>query len=194
LYLFIRRVIKQTVAIIGTYHFCQLRTKNLSNILLSRLTPYAEEIIGDQCGFQHNRSTTDHIFCNCQILGKKWEYIEAVHQLFIDFKKDYDSVWREVLYSILIGFGIPMKLARLIKMCLNDTCSRVWVGRHLSDMFPIKNCLKQGNVLLPLFFNFALEYAIMRVWVNRGGLKFVGTHQLVVYTLMLVYWLEVNIL
>jgi len=54
-------------------------------------------------------------------LGKKWEYNEAVHQLFIDFKKAYDSVRREVLYKILIEFGIPMKLVRLIKLCLNET-------------------------------------------------------------------------
>ena len=55
--------------------------KVLSNILLSRLTPYAEEIIGDhQWGFRHNRSTTDHIFCIRQILEKKWEYNETVHQ------------------------------------------------------------------------------------------------------------------
>ena len=48
--------------------------KILSNILLSRLTPYAEEIIGDhQGGFRCNRSTTDDIFCIRQILGKKWE-------------------------------------------------------------------------------------------------------------------------
>ena len=46
----------------------------LSNILLSRLTPYAEEVIGDrQCGFRRNRSTTDHISCIRQILEKKWE-------------------------------------------------------------------------------------------------------------------------
>jgi len=38
--------------------------KILPNILLSRLTPYTEEVIGDrQCGFRRNRSTTDHIFC-----------------------------------------------------------------------------------------------------------------------------------
>ena len=49
-------------------------------------------------------------------LRKKWEYIEAVHQLFIDFKKVYDSVRMEVLYNILIEFGIPKKLVRLIKM------------------------------------------------------------------------------
>ena len=65
--------------------------------------------------------TTDHIFCIRQILEKKWENNEAVHRLFIDFKKAYDSVRREVLYNILIKFGIHVKLVRLIKMCLTGT-------------------------------------------------------------------------
>jgi hypothetical protein len=67
--------------------------KILSNILLARLTPYADEIIGDhQCGFWRNRSTTDQIFCIRQILEKMWEFNGIVHQLFIDFKKAYDLV------------------------------------------------------------------------------------------------------
>jgi hypothetical protein len=62
--------------------------KILCNILLSRLTPYAEEIFGEhQCGFRRNRSTTDRIFCIPQILERKWEYNEVVHRLFIDVKK-----------------------------------------------------------------------------------------------------------
>jgi hypothetical protein len=51
---------------------------------------------------------------------KKWKYSETVHQLFIDFKNACDSVRREVLYSILTEFSIPMNLIRLIKMCLNE--------------------------------------------------------------------------
>ena len=87
--------------------------KIVSIILLSRLTAYAEKITGaHQCGFQHKRSTADHIFCFHQILEKKWEYNEAVHQLFIDFKKAYDSVRREILYNILIESGVPIKLVR----------------------------------------------------------------------------------
>ena len=78
---------------------------------------------------------------------KKREYNEAVHQLFIDFKKAYDLVRREALYNILMEFGIPKNLIRLIKMCLTKTHSRVRVGKNLSDMFPIRNGLKQGDAL-----------------------------------------------
>ena len=59
----------------------------------------------------------------------------------------------EVLYNILNEFGIPMTLVRLMKVCMNETYSRVWVGKHLSDMFPIRNGLKQGDVLSLLLFN-----------------------------------------
>jgi len=88
------------------------------------LTLYAEEINENhQCGFRRKRATTDHVFYVRQTLEKKWEYNEAVHQLLMDFKKTYDSVSREVLYSILIEFGIPMKQVKLMKMCLIETCS-----------------------------------------------------------------------
>jgi len=82
------------------------------------------------------------------------------------FKEAYDSVWREVFYNILIVFGVPQKLVRLIKMYLTETYSRVRVGKNLSDMFPIRNGLKHGDALSPLLLNFALEYAIRRVQVN----------------------------
>jgi hypothetical protein len=69
------------------------------------------------------------------------------------------------LYNILIKFGNPKKLVRLIKTCLIETYSRVRVVKNLSEMFPIRNGLKQGDALSPLLFNFALEYAIKRVQV-----------------------------
>jgi hypothetical protein len=51
------------------------------------------------------------------------------------------------LYNIVIEFGVPMKLARLIKTCLNETYSKAYIGEHLSDSFLIQSGLKQGDAL-----------------------------------------------
>ena len=101
-----------------------------------------------------------------------------MQKLFRDFEKTCDSVRKEVLYNNLTEFGSPVKLVRLIKMCLIETCRRDWVGRILSDIFPVKNGLKQGDALSPLLFNSSLQYTIRRVHVNQDaldGLKFNGT-------------------
>jgi len=103
--LFFLFIEKETKTDCNTYRGISLLPtayKILSSILVSRLTLYTDEITrGNQCGFWHNKSTTNQIFCTQQVLEKKWEYNETVYQLFIDFKKAYDSVRREVLYNVL---------------------------------------------------------------------------------------------
>jgi len=61
------------------------------------------------------------------------------------------------LYDILIKIGVPKKLVRIIKTCLDGAQSKVRVGSFLSSSFPIEKGLKQGDALSPLLFHFALE-------------------------------------
>jgi hypothetical protein len=51
-------------------------------------------------------------------------------------------------------------------MCLNETYSKVRIGKHLAETFLIQNGLKEGDALTPLLFNSALEYAIGTYYCN----------------------------
>jgi hypothetical protein len=83
-------------------------------------------------------------------LEKEWEYNETLHQVFVDFKKAYDSVRREILYNILIEFGVPMKLVRLIEMGLNEAYKEVRIGKYCFLLFLSKKSRKIFLQNMPL--------------------------------------------
>jgi hypothetical protein len=80
-----------------------------------------------------------------------------VHQLFIDFKKAYDSIKREVLYNILLDIGIPKKLIRLIKMCLNETYSKIRIGKLLSDKISYSEWAETRKCSIAIAFQFCFR-------------------------------------
>ena len=75
------------------------------------------------------------------------------------------------MYNILVEFGIYLKLVRLINVCVNESYSRVWVGKYLSVMLLITNGLKQRDALSPLLFNFVVYYATGEGLGKPGGLE-----------------------
>jgi hypothetical protein len=103
-----------------------------------------------------------------------------VHQLFIDFKKAYDSVKRELLYNIQLEFGIPKKLVKLIKMCLNETYSKVSVGKFLSDNIPCSEW-PETRCSIAIALEFCIRICHQESPENQVGLEFNGTYQVLVY-------------
>ena len=144
--------------------------KVLSYILLQRLLPLAEEVLGEyQCGFRPNRGTIDQLFTLRQILEKKREYNGEVHNLFVDFRKAYDSVHREGLFNIMAEFGFPRKLIRMTEVCLTEVRSRVVINGEMSDAFAVNTGLRQGDGLSPLLFNLILEKVVRCLENVPGG-------------------------
>jgi hypothetical protein len=74
-----------------------------------------------------------------------------------------------------------MELVRLLKICLNETYSKVRTGKFLSDNYPIQNGLKQGDALPPMLSNFALDCSIRKVQENQVKIKFNGTDEPLIY-------------
>lgn len=130
--------------------------KILSRVIFKRMTPYAERVLGEyRGGFRHGRSTIDQIFTIRQILEKCHEQSIETHYLFVDHEKAYDSVNRNELWKAMREFG--MKLIRMARLTVQYTEAMVRIGGRLSPTFRINTGLRQGDLLLPMLFNFALR-------------------------------------
>jgi sorting nexin-29 len=144
--------------------------KVFANILLNRLEPISECIVGEyQAGFRPGRSTKDQLFTVKQTLDKCWEYNLSVCQIHVDFKQAYDSIQRKKLYTIMYEFGLPPKLVRLVRATVTGTEAHVKVQTELTDTFEITQGPKQGDGLAPVLFNLALEYVIRKLPADTNG-------------------------
>ena len=84
--------------------------KILAYIILKKIKPYIEKIIGDyQNGFRDGRSVIDNIPVVKIINEKMWEYNQNAQYLFIDFQKAHDSILRDTLWKCMEKFKIPKK-------------------------------------------------------------------------------------
>ena len=138
--------------------------KILSNIIFGKIKPYIEKVMGDhQNGFRDGRSVIGKIFALKIINEKLWGYNQSVQYLFIDFQKAHDSIHRDTLWECMKEFKSPTKLMNICKTCVRKTRSVVRIEGTLASFFENNTGLKQGDPLLPILFNLALQKVILSI-------------------------------
>jgi hypothetical protein len=113
---------------------------------------------------------------------KCYEYDVELHNFFINFQQAYNSINRNKLLLIMINFGIPQKLVKLVKMTLENSKCRVKIQGVLSQQFDVKGGVRQGDPLSTVLFSLVLEYAVRNITYNHGGTIFNRQHQLLAFS------------
>ena len=125
--------------------------KLLAKILLKRLITHVseEQMPETQCGFRHNRSTSDMIFVVRLIMEKSREQHRELLMCFVDLSKAFDTFDRSMLWEIPAKSGCPEKFISLIRQFHDGMEARVKVGNSMSEPFGVSRGV---NLLLHAFF------------------------------------------
>ena len=139
--------------------------KVYEGIICKRLVCFLEEmkILSPlQAAYRHRRSSFDHIFTLHELfleyrfnkIGPRGGiYKKPLYLCFLDLKKAFDSVLRDILFFKLYKVGIRGKILRVIKNLFSSNPANVLVDHFLSPEFTIDRGVLQGSKLGPILFN-----------------------------------------
>ena len=85
---------------------------------------------------------------------------------FVDFLKAFDSLHRDTLWQLLRHYGIPAKLARIIKESYERMACQVVHGGQLTRRFDVKTGVRQGCLLSPFLLLLAIDWVL---WQTTDG-------------------------
>nr|VZH91264.1 unnamed protein product [Spirometra erinaceieuropaei] len=148
------------------------------------LAPWLHEAVRDsrtrpiQAGFRAGRGCAGQIFTLRRILEFRHSYQQSTAVCFIDFVAAFDSVHRESLWRIMAQDSVPAKIIAMIKAYYRSTTLRVLVCNNLSQPFGIRSGVRQGCVLSPILFNYAIEWILGRAQHEGDGGEFASGHRL----------------
>ncbi|BHF85811.1 hypothetical protein SprV_1002898400 [Sparganum proliferum] len=132
----------------------------------------------NQAGFRAGRGCADQIFALRRILEFRHSYQQPTAVCFVDFAAAFDSVHRESLWRIMALDGVPAKIIAMIKAYYRSTTARVLVRNNLSQPFAIRSGVRQGCILSPILFNYAIDWILGRALRDSDGVEFAPGHRL----------------
>ena len=149
--------------------------KTFSRLLNSRLREWLEcndALSDEQNGFRTDRCCQDHIFALTSTIENRMARKEDTFACFIDFKKAFDCVNRDLLWKKLaVRFGLSGKFLLALKALYKDVCCSVDVNHTLTDWFDVNNGVKQGCILSPTLFAMFIDDLVTELKVKQLGVN-----------------------
>jgi hypothetical protein len=110
-----------------------IASKILSKVLYWRIENKVETKLHEaQCGFRRGRGCVDQIFNLKECISMSRQKNQPLFMCFIDLRKAYDSVNRDLLWKALRSYGLSEKTIRILTSIYKDTTARVRVNASLS--------------------------------------------------------------
>ncbi|BHF85104.1 hypothetical protein SprV_1002826200 [Sparganum proliferum] len=148
-------------------------------VLLRRFLAVRDSRTGpNQAGFRAALGCVDQIFTLRRILILSHGYQQPTAVCFIYFAAAFDSAHHESLWQLMALNGVPRKLIVVIKPCNRPTTARVLVHSNFSQPFCIRSDVRQGCILSPILFNYAIGWIIGRVLHEVDGVEFAPVYRL----------------
>jgi len=120
-------------------------------------------------GFLPNRSTMNNIYIIHEIYERYYVYNIELHNLFINYMQDFDSLNRATIPGGLKQFSVPNKLTNLVKITLQDTKLEVEINNDYTEQFEVRSGVKEGDPLTPILFRILIDVVTNKLEI-RGNI------------------------
>ena len=137
--------------------------KIVAILLDERLEPVCESLDHEaQCGFRRKRGTTDALYTVRQLIAKRREHGQETWILFLDLVKAFDRVPRQLLWKVLLKYGVPPSIVALLIALHEHVLVKFEIDGVVETLLSIIG-VKQGDLLGPKLFTFYIA-AVMETW------------------------------
>jgi len=146
--------------------------KMYTSLLNERIVKWSdanELIVEEQNGFRKKRSTIDHLASLSNIIDTRKRNKKSTFCAFIDFRKAFDSIDRNLLWCKLNNMGMSTKMLSAIKSLYSNVSSCVRVNGYFTEWFNVNTGLRQGCSLSTVLFNlFINDLAALVKGLHKG--------------------------
>ena len=151
--------------------------KIYSSVLNARLNTCLEsnnKIHDSQNGLRKKQGTIDHLYRLMNIVKEKIDQREPIYACYVDFRKAFDLVDRDLLLVRLNKMGIKGRLLVTIQALYKETTGSICLNSMLTEWFGTKYGVKEGDNLSPSLFSCFINPLLMEIDKCESGVKYSG--------------------